>query len=159
VSLDDWVLALHVLSAFAMAGAMVLFWILIVALRNVDSVDETLAFGRQMKVGNAVVLAGVVGTIVFGIWLAISLEAYEVWDGWIIAALVLWAIGTETGRRAGIEYAKAPARAGELRASGQAGQPGELRALNRTSAGLWLHTISSVAVVLIVIDMIWKPGA
>ena len=38
-----------------------------------------------------------VGTILFGIWLAISLDAYQVWDGWVIAAIVLWAIGSGTG--------------------------------------------------------------
>jgi hypothetical protein len=32
VTFDDWILALHVLSAFAMVGAIVLFWILIVAI-------------------------------------------------------------------------------------------------------------------------------
>jgi len=159
VSFDDWILALHVLSAFALVGAMVLFWILIVAMRNLDSVGDTIAFGRVMRVGTGVVMAGVVGTILFGIWLAISLDAYEVWDGWILAAIVLWAIGTGTGMRSDVEYRKAVTRAEELRSSGQEGQPGELRALNRTSAGLTMHTISSLAIVLILLDMIWKPGA
>jgi hypothetical protein len=159
VSLDDWIVALHVLSAFALVGAMVLFWILVVAMRNVDTVDETLAYGRVTRVGSAFVMAGVVGTIVFGIWLAISLDAYQVWDGWIIAAIVLWVIGTGTGMRSDAEYRKAMTRAGELQASGQEGQPGELRALNRTRAGFTMHTLSSLAIVLILVDMIWKPGA
>ncbi len=157
MGLDDWILALHVLSGFALVGAMVLFWILVVAMRNVDTVDETLAFGRVTRVGTAFVMAGVAGTIVFGIWLAISLAAYQVWDGWILAAIVLWAIGTGTGMRSDAEYRKAMTRAEELRSSGQEGQPGELRALNRSPAGLRMHTISSVAVALILLDMIWKP--
>ena len=159
MSFDDWILALHVLSAFALVGAMVLFWILIVAMRNVDAPDATIAFGRVAKVGNTVVIVGVVGTIVFGIWLAISYDRYQVWDGWIIAAIILWAIGSGTGARTGTEYTKALTRAEELQASGQEGQPGELRALNRTSAGLTMHIVSSVAVALVLVDMIWKPGA
>lgn len=159
MSLDDSILALHVLSAFAMVGAMVLFWILIVAMRNLDTVEETIAFGRVAKVGNGVVVAGVLGTLVFGVWLAISLDAYQLWDGWVIAALVLWLIGSVTGARAGVEYTRPLTRAEELRAAGAQGEPGELRALNRTSAGLALHTISSAALVLVLLDMIWKPGA
>ncbi|HSI98536.1 MAG TPA: hypothetical protein VK926_09245, partial [Gaiellaceae bacterium] len=131
MSLDDWILSLHVLSAFAMVAALVLFWILIVAMRDVDTVDATIAYWRVLKVGNGVVIAGIAGTIVFGIWLAISLDRYQVWDGWIVAAIVLWLIGSGTGARAGTEYGRALTRADELRSSGQEGRPGELRALNR----------------------------
>lgn len=159
MSFDDWILALHVLSAFALVGALVLFWILIVVMRNIDSASETMAYGRVATLGNRIVIVGVLGTLVFGIWLAISLDAYQLWDGWIIAGIVLWVAGAGTGARAGTEYAKAMTRAEELGASGQEGQPGELRALNRSSAGLKMHTMSSVLVVLALIDMIWKPGA
>ena len=159
MSLDDWILALHVLSAFALVGALVLFWILIVVMRDIDTASETVAFGRVATLGNRVVIAGILGTLVFGIWLAISLDAYQLWDGWIIAGIVLWAAGAGTGARAGTEYAKAMTRAEELEASGEEAQPGELRALNRTSVGLKVHTVSSVLVVLALIDMIWKPGA
>lgn len=159
MSLDDWILALHVLSAFALVGALVLFWILIVAMRDVDTAAATLAYGRLMGVGNKIVTAGIVGTLVFGVWLAISLDAYQVWDGWILAAIVLLAIGSEVGRRSGVEYAKAPLRAAELQASGRDGEPDELRALNRSPRGLLLHTISSLVFVLALVDMIWKPGA
>jgi len=159
MSLDDWILALHVLSAFALVGALVLFWILIVVMRDIDTASETVAFGRVATLGNRVVIAGILGTLVFGVWLAISLDAYQLWDGWIIAGIVLWAAGAGTGARAGTEYAKAMTRAEELEASGEEAQPGELRALNRTSVGLKVHTVSSVLVVLALIDMIWKPGA
>ena len=159
MSFDDWIRSLHVLSAFALVGAMVLFWILVVAMRNIDTVTETLAYGRVAKVGNAAVIGGVGGTIVFGVWLAIALDAYQLWDGWIIAAIVLWAVASGTGFRAGAEYTKPLTRAEELQASGQAGQPGELRALNRSPAGLRMHVVSSLAVLLVLVDMIWKPGA
>ena len=159
MSLDDWILALHVLSAFALVGALVLFWILIVVMRNIDTAGETMAYGRIATLGNRIVIVGVLGTLVFGVWLAISLDAYKLWDGWIIVGIVLWAAAGGTGARAGTEYAKAMTRAEELQASGQEGQPGELRALNRSSAGLRMHALSSILVLLALIDMIWKPGA
>jgi uncharacterized membrane protein len=159
VSLDDWILALHVLSAFAMVAAVVMFWILIVVMRDIDTASETVAYSRVAILGNRVVIAGVVGTLVFGVWLAISLDEHRLWDGWVIAALVLWAAAGFTGARAGAEYTKPLTRAEELLAAGTEGEPGELRALNRTSTGLLMHTLSSLLIVLILVDMIWKPGA
>ena len=159
MSFDDWLLALHLLSAFAFAGAIVLFTTLIVASRNIDTPGPTVALAPVGKVGNVVVGVGSLGTIVFGVWLAISVERYQVWDGWVIAAIVLWAIGSGVGARAGKEYEHALHRARELESSGQSGPDSQLLALNRTSRGLLFHAIASVAMVLILIDMIWKPGA
>ena len=50
-------------------------------------------------------------------------------------------------------------KAKELEATGETGASAELLAVNRTQRGLWLHTAASVVVLLIIIDMIWKPGA
>jgi hypothetical protein len=50
-------------------------------------------------------------------------------------------------------------KAQELRAAGQTGPSSELLALNRTSNGVLFHFLTSVVVLLILIDMIWKPGA
>jgi len=112
-----------------------------------------------MRVGNVAVIAGALGTVIFGIWLAIALDAYHPWDGWVIAAIVLWAIGIETGRRADPEFGRAFTRAGELVAAGENGPSAELAALCRPRTGIVLHLISSAAVFLVLLDMIWKPGA
>jgi hypothetical protein len=159
VSLDDWILALHVLSAFAFVGAIVLFWILIVAVRSTDLPEITKGMEPVARVGSVAVGVGALGTILFGLWLAISLDAYRIWDGWIIAAVVLWVAGMETGRRSGVEYTNAMKKAEELQAAGQAGPSAELAAMNRTSTGLLMHSLSSVFALLILVDMIWKPGA
>ena len=50
-------------------------------------------------------------------------------------------------------------KARELESSGQAGSNPELPAVNRTQAGVLFHALSTLAFVLIVIDMVWKPGA
>jgi hypothetical protein len=72
---------------------------------------------------------------------------------------VLWAISMPIGRRTGEEYTKGLTKAKELEAAGQSGPNADLLALNRTSAGIFTHALASVVVLLIVLDMIFKPGA
>jgi hypothetical protein len=159
VELNDWILALHLLSAFAMVGAVVLFWIIIVAGWNVDTPGPILQLSPVARTGVVAISIGGVGTIVFGLWLAISLEAYHPWDGWVIAAIVLWAVASGLGGRTGKEYNRAPERARELQAAGQTRPSSELLELNRTRTGLLLHSLTTLALLLLLIDMIWKPGA
>ena len=159
MSFDEWLLALHVLSAFAYAAGVVLFWVLVVAVRRVDTPDETIRMGPIVKVGNAVVGVGAGGTIVLGIWLAFSYGGYDIWDGWIIAAIVLWVIAAAVGQRTGTAYMQGMNKAQELQAAGQTGPSVELLALNRTQNGLLFHAVATIVLLLLVIDMIWKPGA
>jgi len=159
VSFDDWILALHVLSAFAFVAGIIVFWVLIVAVRKTDTPDGTIRMEPIVKVGNAAVGIGAGGTLLFGIWLAFSVGGYDIWDPWIIAALVLWALTGAIGQRTGAEYNAGMEKAKELEAAGQTGPSGELLAINRTQRGLWLHTAASAVLLLLLIDMIWKPGA
>jgi uncharacterized membrane protein len=159
VSFDEWLLALHMLSAFALVAGIIVFWVLIVAVRRTDAPDGTIRMGPVVKVGNAATGVGAGGTIVLGIWLAFSVGGYDIWDGWIIAALVLWVIATALGQRTGAAYMRGMNKARELQTAGQTGPNAELLALNRTSNGVVVHFLWSVVVLLILIDMIWKPGA
>ena len=79
--------------------------------------------------------------------------------GLIIAAIVLWIVGAALGRQVGEAYMQGPKKALELKEAGQTGPNAELLALNRTSRGVVLHTLTSLVLLLIIIDMIWKPGA
>ena len=159
MSFDDWILALHVLSAFAYVAGIVLFWVLIVAVRKTDTADGTVRMEPVVKVGNASVGIGAGGTIVLGIWLAFSVGDYDIWDFWILAALVLWVVAAAIGQRTGAAYMEGMAKAQELQAAGQTGPNAELLALNRTQNGLVMHSLATVVVLLILILMIWKPGA
>jgi hypothetical protein len=159
MTLDDWVLALHVLSAFALVAGLVLFWVLIFATRRTDTPDGILALGPFSRIANVAVGIGMGGTIVFGVWLAFSVGGYDIWDGWIVAALVLWLIGGGLGQRAGAAYVPSVKKAQELKAAGQTGPNSELVALNRTPVGVVLQAVISLVVLLIILDMIWKPGA
>jgi len=159
VSFDDWILALHLLSAFAYVAGVIVFWVLIVAVRRTDTPDETIRMQPVVRVGTIGTGIGAAGTIVFGIWLAFSFGGYDIWDGWIIAAIVLWAVAGGVGGRTGKEYQKGMDKAKELEAAGKTGSNADLLALNRTQNGLVLHAVASAALLLILIDMIWKPGA
>lgn len=156
---DDWLLALHLLSAFALVGALTMFSIGVFALRSADTPRQVLALQPAMKVATAAIGVGVAGTIIFGVWLAISLDAYQVWDLWVILALIGWAAATEIGRRGGNMFAAAVTRAETLAGEGRNEPDAELKALagNRQAANL--HWISTAITLLILVDMIWKPGA
>jgi hypothetical protein len=159
VSFDDWILALHVLSAFAFVAGIVLFWALIVAVRKTDTPEGTIRMEPMVKVGNASIGIGAGGTILFGIWLAFSFGGYDIWDGWIIAAIVLWLATGAVGQRTGQAYMQGMNKAQELERAGQTGPNAELLALNRTQNGVVLHTVATVLLLLLLADMIWKPGA
>ena len=70
------------------------------------------------------------GLILLGIWLAFSYGGYDIWDPWIIAALVLWVLAAATGQRTGAEYMAGMTKARELEAAGQSGPSTELLAIN-----------------------------
>ena len=90
MELYDWLLALHVLSAFAWIAALVVFSVVVVAGRRLSVPSDVARMFQVSRAGNVLIAVGMIGTIAFGIWLA--LDEYEIWDGWIIAALVLWVV-------------------------------------------------------------------
>ena len=133
----DWLLFLHVLSAFALVATVVIFSAFALGAAT-DS--------RLLAVANGLWYVGGLGSLVLGIWLAIYLENYEVWDGWIITAIVLWAIATELGRRAQLGYTPA---AGGGDAATTAGAP---------PAAL-MHWLRSLVILALLVVMVYKPGA
>lgn len=154
----ETLLFLHVLTAFLLVSAFVMFWGTIVATWRTDRVATAVAAMRITRPANALVIVGTLGTLVLGVWLTIYVDGYELWDAWILAALVLWAIGTETGRRAGTEFARANDAVASLSAEGRDEPTDELRALLRSRKGLLLYLVSSATVLAILALMIFKPG-
>ena len=158
MSLDDWILALHLLSAFALVGAEVAFTIMIAALWRSDSPAHVASTMPLARLGTVLVMAGITGTLVFGVWLAISRDEYQLWDGWVIAALVLWAVGGFLGQKSGEGYQAGGDLAGKLSAEGATSSP-ELARTFGPSRPFWLHNATVLVVVAILVVMIWKPGA
>jgi hypothetical protein len=159
MTFQDWIFALHLLFAATLVGGLVMSWILVVALHSVDAAAETLSFNRVALIGTVAILLGLVGTIALGLWLAVLRPEFHPSDGWVIGAIVLWGIATAALLGSFVEYRKPAAKARELIAAGRLGASDELRALNRTSSGLLLRALASASIVLIVVDMVYKPGA
>jgi uncharacterized membrane protein len=157
MELYDWLLALHVLSAFAWIAALVVYSVLVVALRRTALPSDVVRLFRVSRVGDALIAVGMIGTIVFGIWLA--LDEYEIWDGWIIAALVLWVAAAAVGGRTGAAFKAASDRAKAFVADGQDVPSPELAALARSQRGLLLHVAGSAIALAILVVMVYKPGA
>lgn len=155
----DWLLFLHVLSAFALVAALVLYTVLIAVVWNKDVPTDVARLFRISKMGDVLIAVGSIGVLVFGIWLAIEDDRYKVWDGWVIAALVLWLVMGALGSRTGKIYNAARDRARSLVREGNNSPNAELRALVQDRRGLWFHTSGVIVVLLLLIDMIFKPGA
>jgi hypothetical protein len=159
MTFEDWIFAIHLLFAATLVGSLVMSWIVVVSMRTADTPAAALSLHRVALVATGATIVGLVGVITLGIWLAILRTAFHPWDGWVIGAIVLWAIATIALLRSFVEYEKPIKKARELASAGQTGSSSELTALNRTSIGLLLRALASAAIVLIVADMIWKPGA
>jgi uncharacterized membrane protein len=156
VDFYDWMLALHLLSAFSVAAALVLYSVLVVSGRRTSATlaDARLLF-RVAPVATPLIAAGTVLVLIFGIILAVDSNRFEIWNGWIIAGIVLWAILGAVGQRTGAYYTdvqKLAEREGD--ASEQ-----QVLALLRAPTGAVLHLATIGVFVLILLDMLFKPGA
>ena len=123
----DWLLFLHLVAAFLLAITVVMYSA--VALGSA-------APGRTLFVADRCWDVGGLGTLIFGIWLALYLDQYDFFDGWILGALALWFVATGLGQT--IQRRTA---AGE------------------TAAVATMHWIRTLVVLGLLVVMIWKPGA
>ncbi len=155
----EWLLLLHVLAAFAMVASSVVFTALALALLGVDRPSTALALFRVGRPASFLIAVGGMGTLVLGIWLAIYVDGYELWDAWIAGALVLWLVTGGAGDRVGRHFTAAQQRAERLVAEGNDMPSADLGAVLRATRPLILHAISVAALLGIVLLMIFKPGA
>lgn len=153
---SDWLLALHVLAAFALIAALVLYSIVMVASWGVDQPGRAAAYLRVSASAGPLVGAGAGLALLLGIILAIDLDDYQLWDAWIIASIVLWAIGGAAGTRAGAHYVEAQQFVQGL---GGDEPSAELAARLSDRRVLTMHLVTVVAFTLILVLMIFKPGA
>jgi uncharacterized membrane protein len=158
VDFSDWLLALHLLAAFALIAALVLFTAVMVANWGDGRPQRASAYFRIAAIGGPLIGVGAGLTLVLGIWLAIDLDAYQPWDGWVLGAIVLWAIGAYTGSRVGAHYSGAQELVDRLAADGN--EPNaELAAKLSDNSVRTLHAITVVAFTAVLVLMIFKPGA
>ena len=151
----DWTLALHLLAAFAVGAALVVYSVLVVSGRRMTTLEQTRALFRLAPAATPLIAGGSVLVLVLGIVLAIDHDDYEVWNGWMIAAIVLWALLGAVGQRSGKYYSAVQ----KLAESGDPTVEPEVLARLRAPTGAWLHLATVALFLLLVLDMIFKPGA
>jgi uncharacterized membrane protein len=157
VDKTQWLLMLHIAAAFCLVGGSTAAAILnVVAIRS-HKPSETAFLLKLIRYALPLIFAGVLGTLIFGIWLWHDL-GFGIGTGWIWAALVFWALASALGGRGGRhqehvrEIAERQAGAGDTMTD-------ELRALLRDPKGLALSYGAGVATLAVLVVMIWKPGS
>jgi hypothetical protein len=152
VSFYDWMLALHLLSVFAVAASLVLFSALVVVGRRMSTLEETTLVFRLGRIGGPLNGVGMGLALAFGIILALKSSDFEIWNGWIIIAFVLWALVGAIGGWTGAYYTAAQRLADE-------GKESEVIERLRAPYGVVLHIVTWILFLLLLLDMIFKPGA
>jgi predicted outer membrane lipoprotein len=150
-----WMLALHLLAAFAIASALVLYSVLVLNGRRLESPEQRQFLFRIAPIGTPLIGGGSVLALILGVILAIDSKRFEIWDGWIIAAIVLWALMGAIGGRTGKYYTDVQ----KLAEEGGQGAQQEVVARLRAPTGAMLHLATVLVFLLILLDMIFKPGA
>jgi len=123
----DTLLFLHLLAAFLLAVTLVTYTAVALGAP---------AGGRTLFVADRCWDVGGLGTLVLGIWLALYLEEYDFFDGWILGAIGLWVIATGLGDAVRRRLAD-----------------------GETAAVSTMHWLRTLAVLGLLVLMIWKPGA
>ncbi len=133
--MDDFLLFVHVLAAFFLMITVVMYSAY--ALGAPATRPALSLAGWLWDIGG-------IGTLVFGVWIALDRPEYGIFDGWILGALVLWIAATATGMRARVAIAGPPG--------------GEMPAVPDRSlaAAHWLRVAVTLAILVL---MVWKPGA
>lgn len=158
VSKYDWLLFFHVTGAFLFLGGVVVAWVLGIGAARRERPSEIALFMRLTTPAVAAIGIGMGLTIVFGLWLVVDLDIYKISDGWLIAALVMWALSGALGGQAGKRDKATRAYAEQLAAADDT-PSAELSARVRDPVALGLNLASSLLGFAILAVMIWKPGA
>lgn len=158
VSLYEWLLFLHVASAFAFVASYSAYTVVLLAGRRADRADAALALLRVAGPANVLAWIGATGTVGFGLWLTLQVDGYELWDGWIVGTLGLWLVAEEAIRREDLVFRKAQ-RAARAALASPGGRADEARSVLRSRHAVILHLAAGIGLFAMLALMIFKPGA
>ena len=130
----DTLLFLHVLSAFFLGAGVVIYTSFVLG----SPVNRPTRLVAEILWG-----VGGLGTLALGIWLALYVDGYEIWDGWIIAAIVLWLLATGSGQQTSMAFQPT-------------GGDAPIAVDRRVVVAHWVRTLLVIALLVV---MVWKPGA
>ena len=154
----DWLLFLHVTGAFLFLGAAVVAWVLGIGAATRERPSEVALLMGLTRVAAVGFGLGTTLLLVFGIWLVIDLDEYSIGDGWIVAALILFAASMVIGGIGGGRDKRARMLAQRLAQEGDA-PSAELTAAVRDVRALLYNAASTLAGFAVLFLMIFKPGA
>lgn len=145
---NETLLLLHLLAAFATVASVVVFLAVLLAARRARTTAEALPLLRLSSLGALLWNVGGITVLVFGVWLALDADQYEILDGWILTAIVLWVVASAVG---------GPLTRGYRTALGEGGDAP--LAVVRAPRTLVLHVVMALATLALLVVMIYKPGA
>lgn len=152
-----WLLLFHMTGAFLVVGGATLAGIFNIAAMRRERPSEIAVLFKLTRIAVVSIMVGMVVALAFGIWLVADLDFVKWSNTWVILALILWVLANALGGRGGRRDKATRELAEQLAAQGD--QPSaELRARLRDPVTLALSWGSGLAVVVILILMIWKPG-
>jgi uncharacterized membrane protein len=151
----QWALLCHLVGAILFfAGLAVAAAGQLAARRRRRPSEVALLLGTA-RWGVPLVGLGALLALAGGFWLVA--ETPYGFEGWVVAALVLFAVSAVAGAVGG----QAPKRARRLaeRLAGEGDEPSaDLDALQRQPVADALNAVAAVAAVVILVLMVWKPG-
>jgi uncharacterized membrane protein len=152
---DNVALFFHLLGAFLLVGGTVVAGVAFEAARRRDNPREIALLLGLTRIGVLLVAAGTLLTLAFGLWL-VHLGHWGYGSGWVVSALVLFALMVVIGAAAGQRPKRARKLAVRLRDE-HAGSTPELRALLVDRAALAANYLSALLLVAIIAVMVFKP--
>lgn len=151
----QWLLGFHLVGAFLfVSGAVAVGTLHTVALQRERPSEIALLLGLT-RPAVAIVGAGSLLTIAFGIWLA-GHDGVSFGDAWISAALALWVASIVLGAVGG-RSARHTRYLAERLAAGADRPTEELRSALRDPVARALNFGSFLALVAVLALMVWKP--
>jgi uncharacterized membrane protein len=151
----DWLLLVHLLGAFLFVSGSVVAGVLAFAAMRRERPSEVALLLRLVRPIVAVVGVGSVVALGLGIWLA-EYVGYGIGQGWVIAAIALWAASGALAGPAGKTMRHTREFAERLAEDGD--RPSEeLRLAVRNPRALVLHVTAFLLLVAILVLMVWKP--
>jgi uncharacterized membrane protein len=153
----QWLLAFHITGAFLFLGGAVAAGVLNALAWRAERPSEIALFLRLVRFTVPVVGIGSLLALVLGLWL-VHRDGFSYGDFWVWGAVVLWVLAQALGGRGGRMQAKAREEAERCAAEGDV-STARLRELLRDPAANALSYASGVAILLVLVLMIWKPGS
>lgn len=147
----QWALLLHLAGVVAFFAGMAVAAVAYEAARRRDDAREIALLLRLTRPGVALVGAGTLALLAGAGWL-LAESRWSLGDGWVSASLALFVAAAVLGSIAG----RRP-RAARLRA--EAGDAEGSRTLLDDRASRALNYASGALAVLVLVLMVWKPGA